>query len=175
MAFCLLRNEADAEDVVQEAFLKSFQNLTKFRIESGFGTWLIGIVLNEARERSRKKKRTPMNSINEEIKASTSIATPVDQRGLPSQHFEQKETAALLSQAVFSLPESYREMFMLRMVEGWSVKDSAQILSIDLSTAKARLHTARRMLQGKSSTGSARISAVRRNSNTEPSLTAGSK
>src|SRR6266550_5796046 len=73
MALSLLHNEADAEDVAQEAFLKAFRNLANFRGESKFSTWLISITLNEARSRLRSKKNVKMKSLNDPPKANETV------------------------------------------------------------------------------------------------------
>ena len=151
MALSLLRNEADAEDVAQEAFLKAFRNLANFRGESKFGTWLISIALNEARTRLRSKKNVKMESLDEPPEGQRSILPALirDWREIPSEALERREIRLLLQEAIADLPMIYREVFLLRDVEELSVNQSAEALGISIASVKVRLHRARMMLQKK--------------------------
>jgi RNA polymerase sigma-70 factor (ECF subfamily) len=151
MALSLLQNEADAEDAAQEAFLKAFRNLAKFRGESKFGTWLVSITLNEARSRLRSKKNIKIESLEEtpDEQGNVSPALLRDWREIPSEALERKEVRLLLQQAISDLPPIYREVFLLRDVEELSVSESAETLSISIASVKVRLHRARMMLQKK--------------------------
>jgi RNA polymerase sigma-70 factor (ECF subfamily) len=151
MALSLLHNEADAEDVAQEAFLKAFRNLANFRGESKFSTWVISITLNEARGRLRSKKNVKMESIDEprEGQGTVNPALLRDWREIPSEALERKEIRQLLQQAITDLPLIYREVFLLRDVEDLSVNQSAEALGISVASVKVRLHRARIMLQKK--------------------------
>jgi len=149
MALSLLHNEADAEDAAQEAFLKAFRNLARFRGESKFSTWLVSIVLNEARSRLRSKKGLKIESLDEppEGPGHVSPALLRDWREIPSEVLERQEFRLLVQQAVTDLPLIYREIFLLRDVEELSVNESAEVLGITVASAKVRLHRARIMLQ----------------------------
>jgi RNA polymerase sigma-70 factor (ECF subfamily) len=151
MALSLLHNEADAEDVAQEAFLKAFRNLASFRRESKFSTWLISITLNEARGRLRKKKNVTMESLDEppEGQGTFTPALLRDWHEIPSEALERKEIRQMLQQAITDLPLIYREVFLLRDVEDLSVNQSAEALGISIASVKVRLHRARIMLQKK--------------------------
>ena len=151
MALSLLHNEADAEDAAQEAFLKAFRNLARFRGESKFGTWLISITLNEARSRIRSRKTMKMESLDEppEDEGHVNPALLRDWREIPSEALERRETRLLLHQAITDLPLIYREVFLLRDVEELSVSESAEALGITVASVKVRLHRARIMLQKK--------------------------
>ena len=151
MALSLLRNEADAEEAAQEAFLKAFRNLHRFRGESKFSTWLISITLNEARSRIRSGKTMKMESLDEppEEQAHVSPALLRDWREIPSEALERKEVRLMLQQAITDLPLIYREVFLLRDVEELSVNESAETLGITVASVKVRLHRARIMLQKK--------------------------
>ena len=100
MALSMLHNEADAEDVAQEAFLKAFRNLAKFRGEAKFSTWLISIVLNEARGRLRSKSNVKLESLDEPPDGQQQITPALlrDWREIPSEALERKETRQLLQQ-----------------------------------------------------------------------------
>ena len=149
MALSFLHNEADAEDVAQEAFLKAFRNLTSFRGEAKFGTWLISITLNEARSRLRRKKILTMESLDgpPDEEGHISPALLRDWREIPSEALERKEIRHILKQAVGALPDIYRETFLLRDVEEMSVAETAEVLQITVASVKVRLHRARMMLQ----------------------------
>jgi RNA polymerase sigma-70 factor (ECF subfamily) len=151
MALSLLRNEADAEDVTQEAFLKAFRNLANFRGDSKFSTWLISITLNEARSRLRSRKTAKIESLDEppEEQGHFTPALLRDWREIPSDVLERKEVRYLLQQAISELPLIYREIFVLRDVEEMSVNESAEALGITVASVKVRLHRARIMLQKK--------------------------
>ena len=128
MALSLLHNEADAEDAAQEAFLKAFRNLARFRGESKFSTWLISIALNEARSRLRSSKAAKTESLDEPPDGQGHVTPALlrDWREIPSEALERKELRHLLQQAVTDLPAIYREVFMLRDIEELSVNESAQ-------------------------------------------------
>jgi RNA polymerase sigma-70 factor (ECF subfamily) len=148
-ALALLRNEADAQDVAQEAILKAFANLRQFRGESKFSTWLIQITVNEARMRQRKRHADLFEPIVE-LKDEEGAYTPrdfADWREIPSEALERSEIRALLSKALASLAQKYREVFLLRDVEHMSIDETARILDISIASVKTRLLRARLMLR----------------------------
>ena len=149
MVLSLLQNEADAEDAAQEAFLKAFRNLSKFRAESKFSTWLISIALNEARSKLRQKKAMKIESLDagSEEDGHVSPAILRDWHEVPSEALERKEVRQMIQLAVADLPGIYREIFLLRDVEELSVNESAEALGISVASVKVRLHRARMMLQ----------------------------
>jgi RNA polymerase sigma-70 factor (ECF subfamily) len=146
MALSFLRNEADAEDVAQEAFLKAFRNLASFRGDAKFGTWLVSITLNEARSRIRRRDAIKMESLDEPDEEG-SPALLRDWKEIPSEALERKEVRSLLHKAITALPAIYREVFQLRDIEQLSVSEAAEVLGITASSVKVRLHRARMMLQ----------------------------
>jgi RNA polymerase sigma-70 factor, ECF subfamily len=149
MSLSYMKNETDAEDVTQETFIRAFRNLSAFRGESKFSTWLIGIALNEARNRLRRQALIQFVSLDalqdEEMPVSPALLH--DWRELPSEIVEREEIRKLLQQAVASLPAIYQKVFLLRDVEEFNVSETAQILNISISLVKVRLHRARMMLQ----------------------------
>jgi RNA polymerase sigma-70 factor (ECF subfamily) len=147
MALSFLKNEADAEDATQEAFLKAYRNLSSFRGESKFGTWLISIALNEARSRLRRAKTVTMESLDEPPDRQVSPTLLRGWREIPSEVLERQEIRHLLQWAVGELPQIYREIFLLRDVEELSVVEAAEVLQITTGSVKVRLHRARTMLQ----------------------------
>jgi RNA polymerase sigma-70 factor, ECF subfamily len=151
MALSFLHNEADAEDAAQEAFLKAFRNLSSFRGEAKFGTWLVSITLNEARSRIRRRDAIKTDSLDEppDDQGHTSPALLRDWKEIPSEALERKEIRLLLQKAITALPLIYREVFQLRDVEQLSVNEAAAALGISIGSVRVRLHRARMMLQKK--------------------------
>ena len=133
-AFAILRNEADADDAAQEAALKAFKHIRQFRAEARFSTWLIQITINEARMRRRKEHASLMEPI-------------ADWREIPSETLERKEVREKLAEALGSLGQIYREVFVLRDMEQLSIEDTAKVLGISTASVKTRLLRARLMLR----------------------------
>jgi RNA polymerase sigma-70 factor, ECF subfamily len=149
MALSFVRNETEAEDVAQEAFLKAFRDLTTFRGESKFSTWLISITLNEARRRLRRQSTVRMESLDESPEEGGKISPALlrDWREIPSEALERSELRALLQKAIEELAPIYREVLVLRDIEELSIEETASALAISISSVKVRLHRARIMLQ----------------------------
>ncbi len=148
MALSYMKNEADAEDVAQEAFLKAFRNLADFRAEAKFSTWLISIALNEARGRLRRRSTARTQSLDvPEEQGGVSPALLRDWREIPSESVERLEVRHMLQRAVGTLPDIYRNVFLLRDVEGLNGAEAAQALGITIANVKVRLHRARTLLQ----------------------------
>jgi RNA polymerase sigma-70 factor (ECF subfamily) len=145
-ALSLVRNEADAEDIVQEAVLKAFKGLHSFRQEAKFSTWLIQITLNEAKMRLRKDRRHLYESLDEGRPSEDGDYVPkdlADWREIPSEALEQKELREALIKALDSLPEKYRTVFVLRDVQKLSIAETVQALGISEASVKTRLSRAR--------------------------------
>jgi RNA polymerase sigma-70 factor (ECF subfamily) len=140
MAMSFVKDETEAEDVAQEAFLKAFRNLASFRGESKFSTWLISITLNEARRRLRRQSAARMESLDEppEEGGKVSPALLRDWREIPSE---------ALQSAIENLSPLYREVLVLRDIEELTIEETAGTLAISISSVKVRLHRARIMLQ----------------------------
>jgi RNA polymerase sigma-70 factor (ECF subfamily) len=149
MALSFVKNETEAEDVAQEAILKAFRNLSSFRGESKFSTWLISITLNEARRRLRRQSTVRMESLHEpsEEGGRVSPALLQDWREIPSEALERREVRELLQNAIEQLSPIYREVLVLRDIEELSTEETAGVLAISISSVKVRLHRARIMLQ----------------------------
>jgi RNA polymerase sigma-70 factor (ECF subfamily) len=149
MALSYMKNEADAEDVAQEAFVRAFRKLSSFRAESKFSTWLISITINEARTRLRRQalvRMEPLDQLPDEDKG-ISPALLRDWREIPSEAVERDEVRVLIQRAVEQLPEIYRQVFLLRDVEELTISETAEALNISIPSVKVRLHRARMMLQ----------------------------
>src|SRR5215468_10692497 len=141
-AMSILNNVADAEEVAQEAVLKAFSALPRFRGESRFSTWLIQITINEARLKLRKDRRHLYESIDEPQSDETGDAFPkdfADWREIPTEELQRKE----LREALRSLPQKYREVLILRDIQHLSIQETAQVLGITVASVKTRLLRAR--------------------------------
>lgn len=149
MALSYMKNEADSEDVAQEAFVRAFQKLSSFRAESRFSTWLISITINEARTRLRRQALVRMESLDQlpDEDKTVSPALLRDWREIPSEAVEREEVRKMIQQAVEKLPDIYRQVFLLRDVEELTIAETAEMLNISIPIVKVRLHRARIMLQ----------------------------
>ena len=148
-AFAILRNEADAEDVAQEAVLKAFKHIRQFRAEARFSTWLTQITINEAHMWRRKQHANIMEPIVDR-KDEEGNYTPrdfADWREIPLETLERKEVRQKLGEALASLGEKYREIFVLRDMQHLSIEETAKILGISTASVKTRLLRARLMLR----------------------------
>lgn len=145
-ALSLVRNEADAEDVAQEAILKAFKNLSRFRQEAKFSTWIIQISINEAKMKLRKDRRHLYESLDEGQQNEVGDYIPkdfADWREIPSEALEQSELRQALARALDSLPEKYRTVLILRDVQQLSINETAEILDLSEANVKTRLCRAR--------------------------------
>ena len=145
-ATSILGNEADGEEVAQEAMLKAFKNLARFRRESKFSTWLIQIAINEAKMKLRKDRRHLYESIEYGRRNDDGDYIPTDfadWREIPSEALEQAELREALKKSLMSLPEKYRTVLMLRDVQHLSIAETAQALGITEENVKTRTSRAR--------------------------------
>lgn len=145
-AVSILGNDADAEDAAQEAILKAYKHLTRFRHESKFSTWLIQIVINEAKMKLRKDRRHLYESIDAGQETSDGDYVPTDfsdWREIPSEALEQSELREALNKALNSLPEKYRIVLILRDVQLMSIAETAKALGISEENVKTRTSRAR--------------------------------
>src|ERR1022692_365957 len=148
-AFAILRNEADAEDVAQEAVLKAFKYIRQFRGEARFSTWLIQITVNEARMRRRKAHANIMEPIDVRQNEEGNY-TPrdfADWREIPLETLERNEVRQKLAEALSELGQIYREVFVLRDMQQFTIEETAQALGISAASVKTRLLRARLMLR----------------------------
>jgi RNA polymerase sigma-70 factor (ECF subfamily) len=148
-ALAILRNEADAEDAAQEAVLKAFKHIRQFRAEARFSTWLIQIAVNEARMRRRKQQAVVMEPMVKEQDEEGHYAPRdfADWREIPSETLERAEVRQKLAEALDSLGQKYREVFILRDMQQLSIEDTAKALGISVPSVKTRLLRARLMLR----------------------------
>ena len=145
-ALSLVKNDADAEEVAQEAILKAFKNLSRFRQEAKFSTWLIQISINEAKMKLRKDRRHLYESMEAGQQNDEGDYIPkdfADWREIPSEALEQKELRKALTDSLDSLPEKYRTVLILRDVQHLSITETAQVLGLSEANVKTRLCRAR--------------------------------
>ncbi len=150
VARAVLKNDGEAEDAVQEAYVRAFTRLAAFRGESSLSTWLTRIVLNEALGRVRRRR--PTEEIAAVEKAAESGADVIPFPGAspeadPETAAARREIAGLLERAIDALPDPVRLAFVLREVEGMSGEETAAQLAIPEATVKTRLHRAKRLLR----------------------------
>ena len=141
----VVRDDAEAEDVVQEAYLRAFAKLDSFRAEAAILTWLTRITLNEAKERLRRRRPTVDVETLDTMGAQV-ILFPTG-GGSPEQDASRAEIRRLLEEAVDDLPEAFRIVFIMREIEGCSVEETAENLGIVAATVKTRLHRAKTLLR----------------------------
>jgi RNA polymerase sigma-70 factor, ECF subfamily len=148
-ALAILRNEADAEDAAQEAMLKALKHIRQFRAEARFSTWLIQITVNEARMRKRKEHAHVIEPIvdHQDEEGNYTPRDFADWREIPSETLERKEVRQLLAEALDSLGEKYREVFVLRDMQHLSIEETAGALRISTASVKTRLLRARLVLR----------------------------
>ena len=147
----ILQNDADAEDVAQDAFLRALEKLAGFRGEARFSTWLIQIAINEARMRLRRSKRYPHESADEPVSTVDDEEyfprDLADWREIPSEALGRKELREALQRALASLKPHYRDVFVLRDVQHLSIAETAKALGLKEATVKVRLLRARLMMR----------------------------
>ena len=145
----ITQNREDAEDVVQDAFLKAYRNLDRFQEQSKFYTWLVRIAVNEALMRLRRRRPERMVSLDEDIKTEDdSMPLEVaDWAPNPEQLYRQGELKEILGKTIQGLPPSFRTVFVLRDVEGLSTEETADALDLSVPAVKSRLLRARLQLR----------------------------
>ena len=153
LALRMLRHEQDAEDVTQQTFLSAVEHLAGFREEASFSTWLLRIASHAALKVIRKKKGLNTVSLEEATEVSedvNSVPHPefiADWRQSPEELVERNETRRLLDEALAQLDEKHRLVFLLRDVEGFSVKETADARGLTEANTKVRLLRARLQLR----------------------------
>ena len=145
----ITQNREDAEDVVQDAFLKAYSNLHQFQGQSKFYTWLVRIAVNEALMRLRRRRPERMVSLDEDVKTEEdSLPREVaDWTPNPEQQYNQAELREILTRTIQGLPASFRTVFVLRDVEGLSTEETAEALDLSIPAVKSRLLRARLQLR----------------------------
>jgi RNA polymerase sigma-70 factor (ECF subfamily) len=145
----ILRNDNEAEDVVQETYVRAFTRLAEFRGDSGLSTWLSRIAMNEALGRLRRRRPSvelsslPSGTLEAQIIQFPLLSATDD----PERTMAQREIQHVVEGAIDELPEPFRMVFITRVVEGMNVEETADILGLKPETVKTRLHRARTMLR----------------------------
>jgi RNA polymerase sigma-70 factor (ECF subfamily) len=147
----ITQSDEDAEDVLQESFLKAYQHLGGFQGQSKFYTWIVRIAVNEALMKLRKRKTDRTVSLDETIDTGEEnvvreIAVWEDN---PEQRYSQREIRELLDKAIMSLRPAFRAVFVLRDVEDLSTEETAAVLDLSVPAVKSRLLRARLQLREK--------------------------
>lgn len=148
IARSIVRNESDAEDVLQEAYVRAFTHIEEFRGASALSTWLARIVINEALARLRKRRR--QTKLAEDIRQSHQaeiIAFPLANTNDPERTMAQRQILDLIEKATDHLPDIYRTVFVLSVIEGLGNEETAALLGLRAETVRSRLHRARRLLK----------------------------
>jgi RNA polymerase sigma-70 factor (ECF subfamily) len=145
----ILRNDGEAEDVVQETYVRAFTHLESFRGDSSLATWLARIAMNEALGRLRRQRPNvewttlPPGVLEAQVIRFPHSATSDD----PEKSMAQREIQHVVEHAIDELPEAFRLVFITRVIEGMNVEETAEILGLKPETVKTRLHRARNMLR----------------------------
>jgi RNA polymerase sigma-70 factor, ECF subfamily len=155
----ILGDESEAEDVMQDAYVRSYQHLDQFDGRARFSTWLTRIAVHEALARLRKRQRlVDIDSASRSMENSMKLESKT---ASPEQEVLTHTLKAVLEAAVDRLPEAYRSVFMLREVEGMSTAETSECLDLSEESVKVRLHRARALLRKEiyAQTGAATASA----------------
>lgn len=143
----VVRDDHEAEDVLQESYAKAFEKLSSFRGDAALATWLTAITMNEARGRLRNRKNTVRVEAIETAQQEGGQVIMFPGSDDPEADAARAEARRLLERAVDDLPDTYRVVFIMREIGELSVEETAESLGIRTETVKTRLHRARRLLR----------------------------
>ena len=147
LALRMLGDPQDAEDVTQEAFLKAYQSLSSFRLDSRFSVWLYRIVSNLCLDQLRRRQRRPEQSLTVENDEGEEAQQDVpDENFSPEALLERKLTREAVRRGLDALPDEQRQILLLRELEGMSYEEIGQALSLEPGTVKSRIFRARKRL-----------------------------
>ncbi|WP_282606392.1 RNA polymerase sigma factor [Pelagibius sp. Alg239-R121] len=151
LARSVTATDSDAEDALQDAYVRAFTNLESFEGRSTFSTWLSRIVLNEALGRTRRgqREREQFSQIQGDRLSNDDVVVPFDRDAPenPEALAERGQVRGLIEQAINRLPEGFRSVFVLRVVEQLSIEETAKILQIPEATVKTRTHRAKQQMK----------------------------
>jgi RNA polymerase sigma-70 factor, ECF subfamily len=147
VARSLVGTEHEAEDVLQEAYLRAFSGIGEFRNEASLMTWLTSITLNEARGRLRKRRKIVNLKVVDEADSTIVYLTGTSATPDPEAEAGRSQARRMMERAIDRLPEDFRIVFVLRGIEGCNVEETAAQLGLNPQTVKTRLHRARRLLR----------------------------
>ena len=137
-----------AEDIVQETFLRAFRKRTEYRAIANFSTWLFTIAGNLAKSELRRRKRWRMFSLERDEETDTGMELP-DESARPAKVAESSLADVQIQQAIASLPDNYKQLILLRDVQGMSYQEISEIVDCPVGTVKSRVNRARLKLQQK--------------------------
>ena len=146
VARAILRDDAEAEDVMQDAYVRAFRSLASFEGRAKFSTWLTRIAAHEALARVRRRARFQSLDASDPSSGDFMNSVPSSDPS-PEQESYGRELSSVIERAVLSLPDEYRLVFMLRDIEGMSTEETAQSLSLTPENVKVRLHRAHAKLR----------------------------
>jgi RNA polymerase sigma-70 factor, ECF subfamily len=141
VARAILRDDGEAEDVMQDAYVRAYRNLSNFEGRSSFVTWLTRIAVNEALQRRKKVSRMDQIEDDDHIMKLAALGDS------PEQSYGRQEITSILEKAVAALPEQYRIVFMLREIEEMTTEETAAALELSEENIRIRLHRARLLLR----------------------------
>lgn len=145
IARAVLRNDTEAEDVMQDAYVRAYEHLDQFAARAPFSTWLTRIAVHEALTRLRRRNRLqPLDEIDPDGERSMKIACPLPD---PEQNASGAQLRDLLEEAVLGLPEHYRTVIILRDIEEMSTSETADALDLTETNVKIRLHRGHGMIR----------------------------
>jgi len=147
VARAIVKDEAEAEDVMQQAYINAYLHLNQFEQRAQFSTWLTRITMYEALARRRKKRPEESLSMHEEGWSDAPSDPLTSEQVSPEREAYSRELGRMIEDAVDALPETYRAVFMLREVEGLSTSETAEGLGVGEEAVKTRLHRARAMVR----------------------------
>jgi RNA polymerase sigma-70 factor, ECF subfamily len=147
----ITQNREDAEDVLQESFLKAYEHLDQFKGDSKFYTWIVRIAVNQALMKLRRRKTSKAVSLDEQIDTGEdTVVREIAAWGEdPEERFSREELGSILDEAIQSLDPPYRSVFVLRDIEELSTEETAEALSLSVPAVKSRLLRARLQLREK--------------------------
>ena len=150
MVVGMVRDEAEARDLVQNAFIKSYQSLDTFRLDSSFYTWIYRIAMNLAIDSCRKRRRRKTGSFDEAVAARDDDGEMLELHHTdgPAEALQRKELRQRIFAAMEELTEEQREVLLLREVEGLSYAEISESMGIPEGTVMSRLFYARKKMQG---------------------------
>ena len=147
VALRITGNAEDAADMAQEAFIKAFNSISSFKGDSRFSVWLYRIVSNVSVDFLRSKARRPSSSLSIENEEGETVELEIADESLsPEKLLETKLSSQAVRRGLDSLPEDYRQILLLREIQGLSYDEIAQVLDIEIGTVKSRIFRARKKL-----------------------------
>jgi len=145
VAMSIINDDAEAEDIMQVAYINAYENLGKFEFRSGFSTWLTRILINESL--LRQKKRKQYSAINETMPEMNSYQTYSPGTPTPLSHMLNRELKNVLEEAILQLPDKYRTIFIMREIENMNVAETRECLGLSEVNVKVRLNRAKALLR----------------------------